>query len=109
MKSLLLGIMCAVAIALGGCVTADSGSVTVGTPASPISAAQQTAQKICSFVPTAATVAAIFAKNVPGLNTASAVAQAICAAVIDNPMTEGPGGGRTVPKVLGVPIKGTRV
>ena len=84
----------AAALALAGCNTTVDHSGLI--PA--VVAGTRTA---CSFVPTANTIAAIFAKANPALATADAVVTAVCSAVT--------GPGKSNPAVDGVPIKGAFV
>ncbi len=79
-----------------------SGCATTGTDPN-VSATQNLAVTICGFLPTIETVAAIFATGNPLLQTASAVAQAICSAVVP------PKSARlraVVPQVNGITIQG---
>lgn len=100
-----LVIAAALAFSLAGC--ASTGSITPTNVASTIAQVQSTARTICSFVPTANTVANLLSViGFGGFSGVTAMAAQICNAVINNPMTEGPGGGRTVPRVAGVPIRG---
>lgn len=87
------------ALSTVGCTT------TSGTGGSATSAVVDATKSICRFVPTVATVSALLGQG-GTTQTYTDIAKAICAAVQNNPMTEGPGGGRTVPKVRGVPIRG---
>ena len=66
------------AASLGGCAS------TAGTPvdlASFIAQVQATTSAVCSFLPTAETVAGIISTGNPIVTTAGAVANAICAAI----------------------------
>lgn len=63
---------------------------------------QAAAVAACAFLPTATTVASLIASNNPTLNTASAIAAAICAAVTAKSAPLGGSG----PVVAGVPVKG---
>lgn len=90
----------AVALALSACQTTDTNSV--------ITQVQQTAIKVCSFVPTVETVASILALNNPLLKSAGDIANAICSAVGPKlaPRASSPGVG---PSVGGILIKGDRI
>jgi predicted small secreted protein len=68
-----------------------------------LSGAQQLAVQICGFLPTAQTVANIFATGSPALDTASEVAAAVCQAV------NTPRGAGQKPVVAGVVVEGNRV
>ena len=70
-----------------------------------IANAQAEAVKLCSFVPDAATVAAIFAANNPALQSGAAIAIAICESITKAP-TASPDGSVTGAVVAGVPVKG---
>lgn len=82
-------------VALGAC-DKTTGKVD-------LSGAQQLAVQICGFLPTAQTVANIFATGSPALNTASEVAAAVCQAV-NTPRSAG-----QKPVVAGVVVEGSRV
>lgn len=83
---------------LGGCSAAQQQTET-----QIIAAVQQQAVLACSFLPTASTVAGILAAGNPALTAASAVAQAICAAVS---VTSARVGTASPPVVAGVVIHG---
>lgn len=68
-----------------------------------LSTAQQLAVQICGFLPTAQTVANIFATGSPALDTAGEVAAAVCQAV-NTPRATG-----QKPVVAGVIVEGQRV
>lgn len=88
---ILLGL--ASALALAGCASQPGGPITVpningtsltapGGVTDAIKQVQTTAQQICSFVPTAQTVANVLAVfGVPGVDTATSIANQICSAV----------------------------
>jgi len=107
MKRIFLAAALAAVTALAGCqtinpLTGDTIQVTD---------VQSAAVAACSFLPTAETVAAIIKTDDAKLATATAIAEAICHAI-----TVKPSSGAvtlfsitTVPKVNGVPIKGSRV
>lgn len=80
-----------VALALGACTEADVKKV------------QDITRTTCKFVPTAETVVNIFLSG--GYASSFSIAKAICAAVVVNPMAEGPGG-RRAPSVNGVSVRG---
>lgn len=94
MRKILMAMTCCVL--LSGCAT---GGNVDGT----IAQIQATARSICSFVPTVETVAKILAGGT-AIDTASGIANAICAAVTTRPLADGPGDGK--PRVRGVIIKG---
>lgn len=89
--AVLLGLISA--LALGGCASTPGAPVTVpnitgtsltapGGVTDAISQVQTTARQICSFVPTAQTVANVLSMfGVPGVDTATSIANQICAAV----------------------------
>lgn len=85
------------ALALAGCSVFEKASPTIGD-------VQGVAVKVCAFLPTAETVAAILAAGSPALTTSSAIANAICNAISPK---AGPGAGRAT--VAGVPIEGLKV
>lgn len=90
------------ALSLGGCGT------TGNTPADIqqlILQVQAAAVQVCSFLPTAETITAIISAGNPVVGTATAVANAICAAVTAKSARLG----ETAPQVNGVPIHGTFV
>lgn len=91
------------AVFAAACTTTTSDPVT-GEP-TQIEAVQSAATAACQFLPTAETVADIIASGDPRLPTASAMARAICAALVP-----APSGIRTlvapVPAVNGVVIRG---
>lgn len=84
-------------VGLSGCEALKGGKFSIAD-------AQAAAVKACSFLPTANTVANIIAAGSPALNTASAIGDAICAAIAPK---AGVGAGK--PTVVGVPIEGQRV
>lgn len=101
MKKLLIAPV--LALALSGCATTGGG----GSLSSTITQIRDAARALCKFEPTVNTVAELLgAFGVPGVAAVPVISTKICAAVSLNPMTEGPRGGRTVPKVDGVPIRG---
>jgi hypothetical protein len=93
-KLLLIG---ALAFSLAGCVTAGQVTATVKQ-------VQDAAAGICSFVPTATTVANIFASGNSTVQSVSSVASAICNAVTTRPLADGPGDRK--PRVNGVVVRG---
>jgi hypothetical protein len=89
--------------ALAGCQTTSTGSIDV-------SSVQKAATAVCSFLPTAETVAGLIKVNDTRFTTAAAIAEAICNAI--NPNT--PAGVMTLLKatpatVDGVVIRGKHV
>ena len=84
-------------VGLSGCESFKSGKFSIAD-------AQAAAVKVCSFLPTANTVANIIAAGSPALNTASAIGDAICAAIAPK---AGAGAGK--PTVAGVVVEGQRV
>jgi hypothetical protein len=120
LRSIGLAAIVLLAAALGGCAhlpgTANvNGTPTVVGTGPPPTASDQTSdfikkvvdgtRTVCSFVPTAQTVAAIFATGNPVLATVNGVVDAVCAAIGNKASFYGRGG----PSVEGVPIKGYRV
>lgn len=103
MRMLLLA--AASSLALAGCTTTDP--ITGET--SPIDSVQSATAAACQFLPTAETVADILVTGDPRLDTASAVARAICAALAP----QAPAGVATLfsapPTVNGVAIRGKPV
>lgn len=93
MKKLLM--IAAAAFALSAC-DKTAGKID-------LTGAQNLAVQICGFLPTAQTVANIFASGSPALDTAGEVANAICQAV-NTPRATG-----TKPIVAGVVVEGSRV
>ncbi len=88
----------AAALSLSACVTTSGGGL--------IDQVRSIALTVCSFVPTAETIAAILAKNSPGLTTASQVANAICAAVTMPAPSPGLSARPAAATVTGVKIDG---
>ena len=89
-------------LAMGGCATMG------GTPVdltSFVAQVQATTSAVCSFLPTAETVASIIATGNPIVTTAGAVASAICAAVAPAKVA-GKLKRATAPTVAGVAIHG---
>lgn len=84
-------------VGLSGCQALQGGKFSIAD-------AQAAAVKVCSFLPTANTVANIVAAGSPTLNTASAIGDAICAAIAPK---AGAGAGK--PTVAGVAVEGQRV
>lgn len=93
MKKLLL--IAALALPLAAC--ASGGGTT-------ISDVQARTAKVCSFVPTATTVANILAARNSLVQSASSIANAICNAVTTRPLADGPGDRK--PRVNGVVVRG---
>lgn len=92
----IVGLLLSSTVALGACQN-TGGKFTIAD-------AQAVAVAACSFLPTASTVANIIAAGSPQLNTATAVGNAICAAVAPK---AGTSAGK--PTVAGVPVEGQRV
>jgi hypothetical protein len=87
-------------LSLGGCATTGTNVNAV------IEQVRQVAVATCGFLPTVETVAAIISAGNPLVSGASAVANAICAAVASiPPRTAGRRGG-AVPTVAGVVVHG---
>lgn len=95
MTKMMLTIAAVGALALGGC-DKTTGKLD-------LTGAQNLAVQICGFLPTAQTVANIFASGSPALDTAGEVANAICQAV-NTPRATG-----QKPVVAGVVVEGSRV
>jgi hypothetical protein len=91
-------------IAVGALCTALGACVTTEDVNSKITQVQDFTRIGCSFVPTVTTVAKILAAGNPIVDTASSVADAICAAVTTVPLADGPGDSR--PRVNGVVVEG---
>ena len=99
---------------LAGCSTGPNGQPTINIPQISQADVTNAAIKICSFVPAAETVAnlivAALSSGIPGLQTATGIATAICQAVLTNaPAPTAQLRHRriaTPATVLGVPIKG---
>jgi len=91
-------------IFLGATVLTLSGCVTTKEAADKIAEVQSTAKTICGFVPTAATVVALF--NTDAGQTVAGWGAVICNAVTNNPQADGPGPANYKPVVNGVRIKG---
>lgn len=95
MKLAMIGLAAAAALSIGGC-DKTTGKLD-------LTGAQNLAVQICGFLPTAQTVANIFASGSPALDTASEVASAICQAV-NTPRATG-----VKPIVAGIVVEGSRV
>lgn len=100
MIKFLLTLFLAVALpfALAGC-----GGGTSEEPADPVAQVQLMAEKVCAFVPTASSVAAMLAANNPAVQGTVAIANAICAAVTRKAATPGL---ESCPTVNGVCVEG---
>ena len=102
MRSLLLAAALALPLALAGCGQPESEG-----PADPVAAVQIAAERVCAFVPTASSVAAMLAANNPAVQGTVAIAEAICAAVTRKSVTPGENvGGCERGEVNGVCIEG---
>lgn len=99
-KHLLLG---AVALGLSGCAT-GAGVPSTGQITEGAKQIQQYTRLFCSFVPTAATIAAILTSGTSA--PFATIAKDICDAVTNVPLADGP---RRQPKAYGVVIKGSFV
>ena len=104
MKSTIrVALVAALFLALAGCGTE-------GKFDSQIAAVQAASAKICKFLPTAASVAAILTAGNPAVTGVAATAAAICAAVtVSNPVTlfgMGETKPKECPKVNGVCVEG---
>lgn len=127
MRNILVVLACAAALALGGCGAGVTlpGIGTIGasvtpTPGTPtpvasidptIEAIQNTAAKVCGFVPTVSTVAGIVTSFVGGgpiAGIVGSVATAICNAVVPKSSLRrgGPRMLNGTPVVNGVPVEG---
>jgi hypothetical protein len=98
MRKLAYALLTAGSIGLGGCASITPANVTT-----VISQVQADAVAVCGFLPTAATVANIISAGNPLIATVSAIAEAICSAVLPAKL------GRklaVIPTVNGVPIHG---
>lgn len=100
-------LMISMAVSGASCVT-NSGSVPPPTTPPTVSAVQQAVLNGCKYVPTATTVAQIIAAVAGGggaiINTVGGIAQAVCDAVTNNPLADGPGD--RLPVVAGVKVRG---
>ncbi len=93
------------AVALGGCADSSiftGGPVTSTQITTVIAQAQKIAQTTCSFLPTASTIANIFASGNPALQTATEIANAICGALVAKSARRS----ASPPSVAGVEIHG---
>jgi hypothetical protein len=108
MRRVLLAL--ALAASLSGCAALSQIFPTGTTGANIVLDTQNAAVAICGFLPTAETVAGIIATGNPILQTASTVANAICAAVAPKtPVTQSVRHTvrvAPVPTVSGVPVYG---
>jgi len=99
------------AVSLPGSTGTGVTGGTTATAKTKIATAVATVQSItsglCKIEPLTSTVLSLF--NVMAGSTVHEIASAVCNAVVFNPQTEGPGGGRTVPKVNGVVIQYKKV
>ena len=97
-----MAMMAAVAaVSLAACDT--TGAVkTINDVDAKVSMVQSYATQLCSYLPTAATIIGIFSSGFS--SDVSAVGSAICNAVTNRPLADGPGDRR--PRVNGVVVKG---
>lgn len=102
MRKLAIAAALASALSFGGCATVPGG---VGGGTDTISQVQQIAATVCFFVPTAATIAGILAAGNPALQSASAIATAICNAITAPKMSSRRGA--AAPRVGRVAVYGT--
>lgn len=94
-------------LALGGC--ASTGATGTGTAPNPtvtatITQVQNATVNLCAFVPTAATIAGIFASGNSLVSSITQAAQLICNAVASHPAAARRGA--FIPVVNGVRIQG---
>lgn len=106
-------LMIGMAVSGASCVS-TSGSVPLPSGPPSVSSVQQTVLSVCKYVPTASTVAKVISAVVGGaggniINSVGGIAQAICDAVTNNPLAEGPVPGYHTPTVAGVKLKGSFV
>lgn len=108
MRQSILAASIAASVVLGGCAT-NPGNGGGGGPSRDAIVQQviQITSAVCDFVPTVSTVLEILSVNVPGLNTATAIAGAICNAVVP-PRAVSPGvtTKARLGKVGGVQVRG---
>ena len=106
MKLLLIPLMM-VGLLLSACdpITTQQATQTTGQVVATVKSVQSYTQQLCKFVPTVATLVALFNSGIGG-NVAS-IGGAICDAVSTNPLAEGdvPGYYKAA-RVNGVAIKG---
>lgn len=102
-KFIIVGAACAGALALGAC---DAASV-----ASQIQKVRQFTLQICSFVPTASSVANLLAVYVPSGPAVVSVAEQVANSICDQASKSGFRRGAAGPQIVvqGVPITGTFV
>jgi len=71
-----------VAFVLVGCTTNPNGTLTTPSiPASLVNDAQADARALCGVIPTAESIAALFATGAPELALADSIANIVCGAV----------------------------
>lgn len=99
MKKFLMAGLLAGSTLLASCATTPNGSTEVGN-------VQQIAQRVCGFLPTAETVINIIGLNNSALATATAIADAICAAVAPKMLRRKALRRLGPPTVGGVPVYG---
>lgn len=106
MFSLLGAAVVASTLALAGCQTAQDVATTITTSTQTVKEKVKSVQgytvSVCGYLPAAASVIGIFNSNYS--NAVAAIGNAICNAVTNIPLADGPGDRR--PRVNGVVIKG---
>lgn len=102
MRKHAIGVFVAAGLILGGCAsTGDRPSFE-----NIVSQTQNIAVRVCSFLPTANTILEILSVGSPALSTASAIANAICAAVVTESRQVRRGTSPKVATVGGVVVRG---
>lgn len=106
MKRLFIGVAAAAALALAGCnATSQDVAGKINEASAAVEQVQDYAVKVCGFLPYASSIVAIFDS---GYSTSvSAVGGAICNAVTNLPLADGPG--KREPRVNGVLVEGRRL
>lgn len=100
-------VVCALGLSLlllSACASSGTVSSSATTTNAQVEQVRKTAVQICGYLPLASTVVNIFASSNPLLTTSVGVAQAICNAVTNRPLADGPGD-RT-PRVGNVVVRG---
>lgn len=108
-KMALIGCLACV-LFMPGCTSVDAAKLVArwaGVSQTTINRVQDGTIRLCSFLPDAKTVTAIFktGKYRQIAEDIDSVISSVCNAVVINPKAEGPGG-RRAPSVAGVRIKG---